>query len=345
MAARPSFGRVIQQLWNALTVPMLAGLLVALVIVAVLVDVTTNALDAWMPNIATGAASIAITITVVDRLIRRADDARLERRRLQAYRRLAWALLSLTQSVLSDYLGTHLQSDIQLSGDPAELLTRWREDDPDTPRRRPPEGARPFVLEAAVEFAAAVKRVAEVDHDVLPNDLLATISDPRQSQPTDELEHPLPAPRPTRRSNSDPRACRLLRGRRQGDISYWGVALRPAHSAGSRHNDSPRRSRPRRDTSAAKKRTRFTWAGRSSAAKPRVTTDLAVRVRCSGWCRWTAPTRARARSASCHVAPAGGLKAGVVAADSCVVAAAEHAPVDHRNRSGSAFSGDFVCLP
>jgi hypothetical protein len=153
------FDRAVHRTWDALTVPRLAGLLVALVIIAIAVDVMTNALDAWMPNVATGAASIALTITVVDRLIKRADDARLQGRRRQAYRRLAQALLSLTQKVFMDYLGTHLHSDIEMSGDPAELLRRWREDDPDTPRRRPPDGARPFVLEAAVEFAVTVNEL------------------------------------------------------------------------------------------------------------------------------------------------------------------------------------------
>jgi hypothetical protein len=41
------------------------------------------------------------------------------------------ALVSLTQAVLADYVGTHLHSDIEMSGDPAELLRRWREDNVD----------------------------------------------------------------------------------------------------------------------------------------------------------------------------------------------------------------------
>jgi hypothetical protein len=188
MAIRPRFGRAIhqfwgaltravRQLWDALTVPILAGLLSALALVAVLIYATTNALDAWMPNVATGATSIAITITVVDRLIKRADDARVASRRLQAYRHLLEALVSLTMSVSSDYLATHLHSDIEMSGDPAELLKRWREDDVDTPRRPPPPGARPFVLDAALEFATALRRIAAADHDVLPHDLLATMNE------------------------------------------------------------------------------------------------------------------------------------------------------------------------
>lgn len=177
MAARLGLNRALQRIWDALTVPILAAVLVGVAIGAVIVYATTKALDPWMPNVATGALSIAITITVVDKLIRRADDARIERRRQQAYRRLAMALVSLTQTVLMDYVGTHLHSDIEMSGDPAELLKRWREDDVDTPRRPPPHGARPFVLDAAVEFATDVKRVADADHDVLPDDLLTTMSE------------------------------------------------------------------------------------------------------------------------------------------------------------------------
>jgi cell division protein ZapA (FtsZ GTPase activity inhibitor) len=121
----------VQRIWDALTVKRLAGLLVGLAGVAIFIDVRYRALDAWMPAVAMSAITIAVTITVVDNLIRREERARSARRRLQANRRLYVALVSLTQAVLADYVGTHLHSDIEMSGDPAELLRRWREDDVD----------------------------------------------------------------------------------------------------------------------------------------------------------------------------------------------------------------------
>src|SRR6266849_9249896 len=68
-----------KRIWKAWTVPRLAILLVGIAIVAIILDVTTKRLHAWMPNVGIGALSIAVTITVVDKLIKREDQSRIAR--------------------------------------------------------------------------------------------------------------------------------------------------------------------------------------------------------------------------------------------------------------------------
>jgi hypothetical protein len=77
------------------SVRRLAVFLVVVAIAAVGVDITTNALDAWMPNVAVGAISIALTITVIERLIRGAEIERLRPRIDQAYADVYGALVHL----------------------------------------------------------------------------------------------------------------------------------------------------------------------------------------------------------------------------------------------------------
>jgi hypothetical protein len=67
------------------SVRRLSRVLVLLAAVAVILFLTTNALDAWLPNIATSAVTIALTVTVVERLLRREAHARLLPQLIGAY--------------------------------------------------------------------------------------------------------------------------------------------------------------------------------------------------------------------------------------------------------------------
>ena len=55
----------------------LAGALVVIALGCVALFVVTQALDAWLPNIATSAVAIAVTVAIVDRIVRREQNDRV----------------------------------------------------------------------------------------------------------------------------------------------------------------------------------------------------------------------------------------------------------------------------
>jgi hypothetical protein len=155
--------------WAAVFLLLAAG--------CVVVWITTNAADEWMPNAGTGAVTIALTITLVEGIVQREKRDRESGRAAGAYGRLELALVRLMQTVAMDYFATHLRSDIEFAWNPVEVIRHWIEDDEDTPRRDRGDGNPPFVLTATLEFADAVKRVVEADREILPNDLVAAMNE------------------------------------------------------------------------------------------------------------------------------------------------------------------------
>jgi hypothetical protein len=156
-----------------LTVARLALGLCAIAIVAVLVFVFTNVLNAWMPNVATSALTIAVTITVVDRLIRREEQQRLQPRIRGSLSQLSRLVDDFART---DYIETHERTELGPGDDPLALFDRWLADDEDLPRRLP-EGSVPYVLADALELARQAKVIADADREILPPDLVAAIDE------------------------------------------------------------------------------------------------------------------------------------------------------------------------
>jgi hypothetical protein len=158
------------------TVRGLAAGLCVIAIVAVLVFAFTNVLDAWMPNVATSALAIAVTITVVEQLIRREEQQRLQPRIQGSLNRLGRLINDFALMVWRDYVSTHERPDVDPAGDTIVLLDRWLADDEDLPRQLPDNGV-PYLLTHAVDFARQAKLVADADREVLPPDLVAAIDE------------------------------------------------------------------------------------------------------------------------------------------------------------------------
>ena len=80
-------------------------LLVAAGIVAI--SLTTTILGAWGPEMATSAVTVALTITVVDRLIQQEARYRLAPRTTRAIDAIGSALNSFLGSLIADYVDEH----------------------------------------------------------------------------------------------------------------------------------------------------------------------------------------------------------------------------------------------
>lgn len=155
-----------------------AAFLTALAVAMVVVRLTTDALSAWAPNIATSAATVALTITVVERLLRSEGE---RRRRPRTERVLYWMGLDfrgLTSAIVLDYVSAHTHPQ-QVPADALELIDLWiSEQDAEDRPRRPLDGEwLPMLLLEAQDFASQLERHRTRDLDVLADDLVRALDD------------------------------------------------------------------------------------------------------------------------------------------------------------------------
>jgi hypothetical protein len=149
----------------------------ALAVIAIILAATTSIASAWLPNIAVGAISIAITTAVVEELLRRAERERVRARVEGANQRLESALMNLINIVQLDFYRWRETRPIALGGNPVEVLTRWLEAVHDPQRAGLPSGAYEGVLRGGIFFAQGIKRVADEDGDYLGAILLQRMRD------------------------------------------------------------------------------------------------------------------------------------------------------------------------
>jgi hypothetical protein len=144
-----------------------------------LVWAVTEPADDWLPNVATTALGIAVTITVIESIIRREASARLRPRTERVLYWLGLDLRMFTWSLIGDYTETHLHTFHPIPGDLFDLIDRWKSDPEDTPRE--PHEWRgqqaPLIIQEAVDFAHKVAATRERDLDVLEPDLVREIDD------------------------------------------------------------------------------------------------------------------------------------------------------------------------
>jgi hypothetical protein len=139
----------------------------------------TATLRSWMPNVATGAFFVAVTITVVERAIRRERRQRLQPRVEYVLDRLRWDLRSFLESLVVDYSGTHLGTFKPVPRDAIAFLDFWlvekeHQDACHTPLEDSP---LPLVLHAGFECANALRRSRDNDREVMEAELVRAIDD------------------------------------------------------------------------------------------------------------------------------------------------------------------------
>lgn len=153
---------LVARFWDWLTVARLTVIMCFVAAAAIVLYVTTSFLDAWLPNIGVAAVSVAVTAAVVEELIRRAERERVSARISYSESRLDYALLNLLNAVQIDYIRWRWDTEIEIGGNPLEVLARWLDGSSDAANRTPPpRGTRPHILVEALSFTDDVQHVAE----------------------------------------------------------------------------------------------------------------------------------------------------------------------------------------
>jgi hypothetical protein len=147
-------------------------------VVGVVLWCTTDSLRAWIPNITIGAGTVGLTITVVDRAIRREARERLLPRLEGAVSSIGTDFQMMLLAVARDYSSTHLDTFTPIPKDGVVLIEQWIDsrDEVDASRRRSDDGS-PALLSSARELAAQLASARERDRDVLEPRLVRAMDD------------------------------------------------------------------------------------------------------------------------------------------------------------------------
>jgi hypothetical protein len=96
--------------------------------VGVAVGIGSDRFDNWAPNLATEALSIAVTIAIVERIVKREASERVRARVEYAMGLIGWDFGLFATSVGIDYAATHLDTFEPLPQDALALFDRfgWR---------------------------------------------------------------------------------------------------------------------------------------------------------------------------------------------------------------------------
>lgn len=169
---RTWFGRLSPTTWAAVT-------LAALAIVAWLVGLLADSLDNWAPNIVTEALSIAVTVAIVERIIRREQQKRLAPRVERVLWRVGVSFRSFVDAIALDYADSHYETFKEIPADTRDLIAMWLdEQENEDVLRTPLEGERlPMLVLSAQEFVGDLEQVRERDLDVMEPDLVRVVDD------------------------------------------------------------------------------------------------------------------------------------------------------------------------
>lgn len=133
---------------------------------------------AWFPNIGTGFAILALTITLVEWIVRRAEAERLAPWTKSALKEIGWFYRLVIVAIASDYKGTHQRNAERLPQSSLELLDLClaHMTDADTKRVVHP-GVAQSVVATALQAAAAMHETRKDDWPALPPDLNPAIDE------------------------------------------------------------------------------------------------------------------------------------------------------------------------
>lgn len=163
-------------------VTWLAVALVAIAALALVIGITTSRLDNWMPNIATEALAIGVTIAVVERIVERERRRRVQPRVDRALGVLSSDYVKFARMAQFDYASTHLSSDLtEVPEDPLAMLKFWQERHGTETSSRSLPGRRPLLLEEGITLVRKAQRIAEADRELLPSDLVIAIDNLSQT--------------------------------------------------------------------------------------------------------------------------------------------------------------------
>ncbi len=130
--------------------------------------------DDWMPNVATDAFFVAVTITVVERAIRREASRRLR----PLAERAQWTLLpefgSFCECVALDYEYSHAALGVPLPENQLDLLAKWLADRDEEVNLRPVgSDGLPALIRAAGAFGSVLKETRDLYRNAVTVELAA----------------------------------------------------------------------------------------------------------------------------------------------------------------------------
>lgn len=152
--------------------------LAAVAVAAVAAWFTADALDEWAPNIATEALSIAVTIAIVERIVRHEAQGRLRPRLERISSGIGVRFHESWIRVLAlDYATTHIWTFCPLPTNTLALIDHWLagQQEEDATRLEVLDGADPALFGSAESLADSLQRYRESDRDVLEPDLIAAM--------------------------------------------------------------------------------------------------------------------------------------------------------------------------
>jgi hypothetical protein len=92
---------------------------------AVVVDVFTSSLHAWMPNVAMSAVTVGLTVTLVDSIVRRESRDRLAPLLGPSLFHINLEFSRFVAAVVEDYAATHIDVFLAIPTDPLAVLDLW----------------------------------------------------------------------------------------------------------------------------------------------------------------------------------------------------------------------------
>jgi hypothetical protein len=133
----------------------------------------------WAPNIAVAAFGLAITITVVEWIVRNEARRRLKPRTEQVISRMRFDLTSLIEAIVIDYAGTHVDTFREIPASSMAMINQWLADqDREDQERQPlPGDTYPMLILEGMEFLRQLEIARSRDRDVMEPELVAAIDD------------------------------------------------------------------------------------------------------------------------------------------------------------------------
>ena len=142
---------------------------------AVVVAALSNWLENWMPNVATAFGSLALTVVVVDSVVRAQARQRIKPRLDVVVSEVTDALERLVEAIAIDYIETHVGSYKALPRDMQSILQHWKDeyDSADTARTRVDDEPG-FLLRIARLTGESLRETRAANLDIL-NELEPTL--------------------------------------------------------------------------------------------------------------------------------------------------------------------------
>jgi hypothetical protein len=145
-----------------------AAICAAVTIWAVLMHHYTEVAKEWMPHIAAAAATIGVTVTIVEGILRRESEERLRPRRESVFGKITGELWDYLDKVALDYAQTHNNSFLSMPDKTLPFLDFWLEQQQNEDAERDVYSTgQPMLLAYSSSFAAKLTGFRESDPDVI----------------------------------------------------------------------------------------------------------------------------------------------------------------------------------